>query len=108
MDVIYHITTKLSILLLHLFAKKKESSLPIEWNVLFRRLERALFARKTSPRYYAAATRIKDVVQFSYSVMPRFPEQPAAWCPAASAWACSNRSFPADAPQMVPYPGIAP
>ena len=30
-------------------------------------LERALFARKTSPRYYAAATRIKDVVQFSMS-----------------------------------------
>ena len=28
-------------------------------------LERALFARKTSPRHYAAATRIKDVVQFS-------------------------------------------
>ena len=32
---------------------------------LLRRLERALFAPKTSPRYYAAATRIKDVVQFS-------------------------------------------
>ena len=30
-----------------------------------RRLERALRAQKTSPRYYAAATRIKDVVQFS-------------------------------------------
>ena len=28
-------------------------------------LERALFARKTSPLHYAAATRIKDVVQFS-------------------------------------------
>ena len=28
-------------------------------------LERALFARKTSPRHYAAAIRIKDVVQFS-------------------------------------------
>ena len=28
-------------------------------------LERALFAQKTSPRHYAAATRIKDVVQFS-------------------------------------------
>ena len=28
-------------------------------------LERALFAPKTSPRHYAAATRIKDVVQFS-------------------------------------------
>ena len=28
-------------------------------------LERAFFAPKTSPRYYAAATRIKDVVQFS-------------------------------------------
>ena len=28
-------------------------------------LERALFARKTSPRPYAAAIRIKDVVQFS-------------------------------------------
>ena len=32
---------------------------------LLRRLERALFAPKTSPRYYAAATHIKDVVQFS-------------------------------------------
>ena len=28
-------------------------------------LERALFAPKTSPRHYAAAIRIKDVVQFS-------------------------------------------
>ena len=28
-------------------------------------LERALRALKTSPRYYAAVTRIKDVVQFS-------------------------------------------
>ena len=28
-------------------------------------LERALFARKTSPHHYAAAIRIKDVVQFS-------------------------------------------
>ena len=28
-------------------------------------LERALRAPKTSPRHYAAATRIKDVVQFS-------------------------------------------
>ena len=28
-------------------------------------LERALFARKTSPLHYAAAIRIKDVVQFS-------------------------------------------
>ena len=32
---------------------------------LLRRLERALFAPKTSPQSYAAATRIKDVVQFS-------------------------------------------
>ena len=29
-------------------------------------LERALRVQKTSPRYYAAATRIKDVVQFLY------------------------------------------
>ena len=29
-------------------------------------LERALFARKTSPHHYAAAIRIKDVVQFLY------------------------------------------
>ena len=33
-------------------------------------LERALFARKTSPRSYAAAIRIKDVVQFSKKVRP--------------------------------------
>ena len=32
-------------------------------------LERALFARKTSPRNYAAATRIKDVVQFSIKTL---------------------------------------
>ena len=32
-------------------------------------LERALFAPKTSPRHYAAAIRIKDVVQFSIIVM---------------------------------------
>ena len=31
---------------------------------LLRRLERALRAPKTSPRHYAAATRIKDVVQY--------------------------------------------
>ena len=29
--------------------------------------ERALFARKASPHHYAAAIRIKDVVQFSMS-----------------------------------------
>ena len=69
MVVIYHITTKLSIPILHLL-QKKESSQLTDWNVLFRRLERALRAPKTSPRHYAAATRIKDVVQFSNMQYP--------------------------------------
>ena len=34
-------------------------------------LERALFAPKTSPRHYAAAIRIKDVVQFSKNLRPQ-------------------------------------
>ena len=33
-------------------------------------LERALFSRKTSPRHFAAAARIKDVVQFSKNFKP--------------------------------------
>lgn len=38
-------------------------------------LERALRALKTSPRYYAAVTRIKDVVQFSIKTLSLIQSQ---------------------------------
>ena len=46
----------------HYSERNKVGSQP-DFNIyLLRRLERALQAPKTSPRHYAAATRIKDVV----------------------------------------------